>query len=153
MSQTIPNDFQLFKELHAFGREWIGVARGDDAVWAPLHRVESEPWRAGFMFMGVIQQDALRIHEYKHGITRRCLSLDVDGKAYAYTALAGSYVVLADVLTAVERVFEEIERFGATRETTYDAAYQQRRDQCLAAAGYHVVGISDRGVNVTNRTG
>ena len=53
MSQTTVDDRQLLNTLHAFGREWIGVGCGDADVWGALHRVMPEPWRPGFMFMGV----------------------------------------------------------------------------------------------------
>lgn len=149
MSQPILDDPLLMKQLYSFGREHIGIASGGDAMWAALHRVVPEPWWPGFMFMGVIQQGALQMYEYKHGITRRCLTLDADGRAYAFDSVMRSYAPLADVQAAIERVFEEVERFGATRETVYDDAYKRKRDQCLAAAGFRVVDVSDRGVSVT----
>ena len=150
MSQPILGDPMLMKELYAFGREYIGIASGGDGVWAALHRVVPEPWWPGFMFMGVVKQGALQMYEYKHGITRRCLSLDTDGRAYAYDPVTRSYAPLADVQAAIERVFDDIERFGVTRETAYDDAYKWRRDHCLAAAGFHAVDVSDRGVSVTS---
>ena len=111
--QTIPDAVELLKELHSFGREFAGVSLGLTDPWGPLHRVVPGAWCAGFMFMGVIQQAALRIHEYKHGITRRCLCLDAGGRAYAYDALTGKYGGVSDMRLAVERVFEGIEIFGA----------------------------------------
>src|ERR1700694_5160437 len=97
MSQPILDDPLLIKQLHVFGREYIGVASGDDRVWEALHRVVPEPWWSGFMFMSVIKQGALRMCEYKHGITRRCLTLDAEGRAYAFDSVTRSYAPLADV--------------------------------------------------------
>ena len=151
MSQSLFEDCQVLNELHGFGREWIGVGSGDaNDIWSALHRVVPEAWWSGFMFMGVITQGALQMYEYKHGITRRCLKLDADGHAYIYDPSKKSYMPLADVQAPVERVFEDIERFGATRETRYDDVYKWRRDHCLAAAGFYVVDVSDRGVSVTS---
>ena len=147
MSQTTINDREMLSALHAFGREWIGVGCGDEDVWAALHQVMPEPWRLGFMFMGVIAQGALRIFDYKHGITRRCLSLDNSGRVYRYDPGTQNYVPQTDATAAIEGVFEDIERLGATRETPYDEAYRQRRDDCLADAGYRVLSVSDRGVS------
>ena len=50
----------------------------DNNHWKPLVSRLGAARCAGFMYMG----QANRIHQYKHGLTRRYLLLDDDGRAY-----------------------------------------------------------------------
>src|SRR5689334_20628844 len=102
VSQPILDDPRLMKELYAFGREHVGIARGYVVVWAALHRVVPKLWWYGFRFMGFINQSTLQMYEYKHGITRRCLTLNAGGRAYADGPSTKAYAPLADVHAAIE---------------------------------------------------
>jgi hypothetical protein len=119
----------------------FGVAAGaEDADWAPLEAALPIEQCRGFMFMGYATAiDGSSIRLYKHGITRRYLMLDQRLRPYVYTE-RGHYVAWPHGLEdAIDRVFDGIERQGATRSTAYDDEYIAERDAALTAAGWRVV--------------
>jgi hypothetical protein len=87
------------------------------------------------MFMGRVNG----VYQYKHGISRRYLFLDDDGRAYE-AAGRGEFreIPFEEALARVEAPVKEM---GETLETPYDSAYIVRKDAALRAAGFEVVRI------------
>ena len=85
--------------------------------WKPLEARLSPARCAGFMFMGRLNG----INQYKHGISRRYLLLDDEGRAYqAFGKNEFREVPIAEALARVEAPLKEM---GETLETPYDSAY------------------------------
>ena len=82
---------------------------GDDPDWEPLHVVLPLEWCDGFMWMYRVEQDDATIELYKHGITRRYLSLDQDNTAYRFN---GTDYIQIPVAEAIDSVFAGIEEMG-----------------------------------------
>lgn len=109
---------------------------GDEPDWDPLHVVLPLEWCDGFMWMFRVEEDDAIIEMYKHGITRRYLMLDQYNRAYRYT---GEGHVRIPVAVAVERVFEDIEEMGWTRETAYNEEFVAEKHRQLREAGWTVI--------------
>lgn len=118
-------------------RAAAGATGSDEPDWAPLERVLPSAECAGFMFMGY-SDDPAGIRLYKHGITRRYLSLDERCRAYGYTRTGYREMPVAQ---AVETVFEGLDGASATRETPYDDDFRARREADLRRAGYREITI------------
>jgi hypothetical protein len=140
MECHLPDDETLKGILEEAWEEVAGPAGMDEPDWQPLERALPLAQCAGFMFMGY-SEDPAGIRLYKHGITRRYLALDDQGRAYRYTVFGYRKTTMEE---AVEEVFEGIEKTGATRETPYDDAWRAAKDAKLAEAGYRVIRL-DRG--------
>ncbi len=126
--------------------------------WGPLHKHVPKEWHGGFMFMGSVDHPHWgRVWYYKHGMTRKYLRIDQAGNFYREMEdpITKEFVLaqLADRNPAFDDVFKDIEKFGATRETSYDAGYKCRRDQALVEAGYTVASVSPEGVTEKRKWG
>ena len=108
----------------------------DEPDWDPLHVVLPLEWCDGFMWMFRVEEGDAVIEMYKHGITRRYLMLDQHNRAWRYT---GDGHVQIPVALAVERVFEEIEEMGWTRETAYNEEFVAEKHRQLREAGWTVI--------------
>jgi len=106
-----------------------------DATWTPLETRLGVLRCAGFMFMGRLNG----INQYKHGLSRRYLFLDDDGKAYEAAGRNEFREIPFD--EALARVEEPVKELGETLETTYDDAYVGRKEAALRAAGIEVLRI------------
>lgn len=89
----------------------------------------------GFMFMG----RSRGISHYKHGISRRYLLLDDEGRAYR-TVSSDTFeeIPFEEALAEVERPLREL---GATLETPYNAAFRERKSAALRAAGIELLRV------------
>jgi hypothetical protein len=87
------------------------------------------------MFMGRMNG----IYHYKHGISRRYLFLDDDGRAYEAAGREQFREIPFE--EALARVETPVKEMGETLETPYDSAYVARKDAALRAAGFDVVRI------------
>jgi hypothetical protein len=87
------------------------------------------------MYMGRVNG----IHQYKHGLTRRYLFLDDDGRAYEATGRNEFREISFE--DALARVAAPLAEMGETLETPYDSAYIKRKDEMLRAAGVEVLRI------------
>jgi hypothetical protein len=103
--------------------------------WKPLEARLGPARCAGFMFMGRVNG----INQYKHGLSRRYLFLNDDGRAYEAAGRSESREIPFD--EALARVTEPLERMGEALETPYDSAYIRRKDEALRAAGIEVLRI------------
>ncbi len=103
--------------------------------WKPLEARLGPARCAGFMFMGRV----IGINQYKHGISRRYLFLDDDGRAYE--AAGRNEFREIPFEEALARVTEPLDRRGEALETPYDSAYIERKDAALRAAGIGVLRI------------
>ena len=83
--------------------------------WKPLEARLGPARCAGFMFMGRLNG----VNQYKHGISRRYLFLDDEGRAYQPTGIEFREVPFEEALTMVEAPLKEL---GETLETPYDSA-------------------------------
>lgn len=103
--------------------------------WKPLETRLGHERCAGFMFMGRTNG----INQYKHGIGRRYLLLDDDGRAYE-AAGNETYrpIPFGEALSRVEAPLKEL---GESLETPYDSDYIRRKDAVLRAAGIHVLRV------------
>lgn len=99
------------------------------ANWKPLEAKLGAQRCAGFMFMG----RSNGINQYKHGISRRYLFLDDEGRAYESAGSDESREIAFE--EALGRVEEPLRALGATLETPYDAAYVTRKAAALQEAG------------------
>src|SRR5260370_12145499 len=93
--------------------------------WKPLETRLGAARCAGFMFMGRLNG----IYQYKHGISRRYLFLDDEGRAYE-SAERNEFREIA-FEEALGRVEEPLGALGPTLETPYDAAYLRRQAAAL----------------------
>lgn len=140
----------------------LALARAVDAVrdgigepvWTPLEALLPIEECGGFMYMGAtvdtrtIQQgggiERRTIFAYKHGITRKYLHIGDDLRTYVYLTtrctLDDPLYQLMNTEHIIRLVFADVERFGATRETKYNAEYIAERNARLVAAGYAVIG-------------
>ena len=79
------------------------------------------------------------INQYKHGISRRYLFLDDEGRAYqAAGRNEFREVAVEDALALVEAPLKEL---GETLETPYDSAYVRRKEAALREAGIEMLRI------------
>ena len=105
------------------------------ANWKPLERRLGPARCAGFMFMGRMNG----INQYKHGISRRYLFLDDEGRAYQASGRNEfKEVPFEEALALVE---EPLREMGETLETPYDSVYLRRKDTALREAGIDVLRI------------
>ena len=79
------------------------------------------------------------INQYKHGISRRYLFLDDEGRAYEAAGRNEFREIPFD--EALARVEEPLKELGETLETPYDDAYVNRKEAALRAAGIEVLRI------------
>ncbi len=103
--------------------------------WGPLETKLGTSRCVGFMFMGRVNG----INQYKHGISRRYLFLDDDGRAYE--AADGNGFREISFEEALGRVEEPLKDLGETLETRYDAAYVTRKAVVLREAGIELLRI------------
>ena len=104
--------------------------------WDPLHAVLPIGHCDGFMWMHREMWKDRTIEHYKHGITRRYLSLDHEGRAVVRRRRR---FVDVPIERAINAVFEGIEELGATRSTPYDEAYRLEKYRRLRAAGWTII--------------
>ena len=103
--------------------------------WKPLEARLSPARCAGFMFMGRLNG----INQYKHGISRRYLLLDDEGRAYQ--ALEKNEFWEVSIAEALARVEAPLKEMGETLETPYDSAYVRRKEVALREAGIELLRI------------
>ena len=111
-----------------------GVERPD---WEPIRKVLPVKHCRGFIFMGYSGE----VRMYKHGFTRRYLNVDPEGHTYWYDERNDSYIRVSKEL-ALDHVFEDIEKFGATRSTPFDDKARQKRAKAMKDAGWTVVRVT-----------
>jgi hypothetical protein len=104
--------------------------------WGPLHDALPLKHCNGFMFMYHDEWEGRVIEVYKHGITRRSLHLDHDGRAYFYRG--GGYLEVP-VVEAVDYLFEGIEEMGFTRKTPYSEEYRRQKYKKAKEMGWTVI--------------
>ena len=85
------------------------------------------------MFMGRVNG----INQYKHGISRRYLFLDDEGRTYEAAGRDGFREI--PVEEAIARVEAPLREMGETLETPYDSAYITRKDAALREVGFDVL--------------
>jgi hypothetical protein len=103
--------------------------------WKPLEARLGPAHCAGFMFMGRVN----RINHYKHGISRRYILLDDEGRAYQeFGRNEFREVPIEEALALVEAPLREL---GETLETPYDSAYLHRKEAALREAGIEMLRI------------
>lgn len=107
-----------------------------DSDWDPLHDVLPMKHCNGFMWMYRSTWNEETVEVYKHGITRRYLHLDHNGRAYEYHS--DRYVEIP-VDDAVDHVFENIEEMGATRETRYNEEYVREKHRRARELGWTII--------------
>ncbi len=103
--------------------------------WKPLEARLGSARCAGFMFMGRVRG----INQYKHGISRRYLLLDDDGRAY--DPVGSNEFRQIPFEEALARVVASLRQMGETLDTPYDCAYFRRKDAALREAGIEVLRI------------
>jgi hypothetical protein len=106
-----------------------------EANWKPLEAKLGALRCAGFMFMGRLNN----INHYKHGISRRYLFLDDEGRAYEPAARNQFREIAFE--EALGRVEAPLGVLGATLETPYDAAFIRRKAEVLKEAGTETLRI------------
>jgi hypothetical protein len=79
------------------------------------------------------------LNQYKHGISRRYLLLDDEGRAYkAIGRNEFREIAIGEALAMVEAPLKEM---GETLDTPYDSAYVRRKEAALREAGIKVLRI------------
>jgi hypothetical protein len=114
-------------------RSWVATQEID---WDPLHDALPMKHCNGFMWMYRVEWEGSVIEVYKHGITRRSLHLDHDGRAYLYRR--DGYLEIP-VKEAVDRVFEDLEEWGLSRETPYTEEYRREKYRKAREHGWTVI--------------
>lgn len=110
----------ISRELDAI-RERVLVG---DPEWDPLHDVLPMKHCNGFVWMYRSTCSEETVEVYKHGISRRYLHLDHNGRAYEYCSDRSVEIPVGD---AVDHVFENIEEMGATRVTRHSEEYVREK--------------------------
>ncbi|MBC8165252.1 MAG: hypothetical protein H7Y20_05180 [Bryobacteraceae bacterium] len=77
------------------------------------------------------------ISQYKHGISRRYLFLDDEGRAYEAVGRNEFREIPFD--EAIARVEEPLKALGETLETAYDHSYISRKGATLQEAGIEIL--------------
>jgi hypothetical protein len=90
------------------------------------------------MFMGY--SDDVRV--YKHGLTRRYLNLDPEGRAYTRKGSQWEEVPLKQ---AIDTAFDGLSSMGFKRSTPYDEKSRAKRHKILRDAGWAIVTLGDDG--------
>jgi hypothetical protein len=106
-----------------------------ESNWKALEECLGSARCAGFMFMGRVNG----INQYKHGISRRYLFLDDEGRTYE--AAGRNRFREIPVEEAIARVEGPLREMGETLETPYDSVYISRKDAALREAGFDVLRI------------
>lgn len=106
-----------------------------EANWKSLEAKLGALRCAGFMFMGRLNG----INQYKHGISRRYLFLDDEGRAYEPAGRDEFREIAFE--EALGRVEAPLGVLGATLETPYDAAFIRRKAEVLIEAGIETLRI------------
>jgi len=104
-----------------------------EANWKPLETKLGAFRCAGFMFMGRLNG----INQYKHGLSRRYLFLDDEGRTYEAAGRNEFREIPFD--EALARVEEPLKELGETLETAYDDDYISRKETALRTAGIDVL--------------
>jgi hypothetical protein len=115
---------------------------GGNPDWVPLHKVIPPEWWGGWMFMQGDLGPNGDIVCYKHGITRKSLHIDAEGRCWNYHYVGNNRPDIytpVDSIDAVLAVYKGIEDLGATPSTVYDSDYRERRNQALKDAGFTVI--------------
>lgn len=103
--------------------------------WSRLESQLGPDRCVGFMFMGRFHG----INHYKHGISRRYLLLDDDGRSYRTVADdTFEEIPFEAALAEIEAPLRDV---GATLETPYDQAFIERKAATLRAAGVPLLRI------------
>ena len=110
-----------------------------EANWKPLEEKLGCAHCAGFMFMGRMNG----VNLYKHGLSRRCLNLADDGRAYRYLLGRGRFEEIP-FEEALAWVAEPLAKMGETLETPYDEEYVARRAAALRVAGWEELRVQIR---------
>jgi len=106
-----------------------------ESNWKPLEERLGSTRCAGFMFMGRVNS----INQYKHGISRRYLLLDDEGRAHqAFGRNEFREIPFEEALALVEAPLKEL---GATLESPYDSAYVRLKEATLREVGIEVLRI------------
>lgn len=116
--------------------QWAEENLGDSPDWRPLETALPLEWCGGFMWMNRVVSGGVVIELYKHGITRRYLNIDTEGRAYEWTGEGYEPMNLEE---AIEHVFEKFEGTGWDRVTKYDDVFKAERYQMLRKAGWTVI--------------
>src|SRR5437588_133018 len=103
--------------------------------WEPLEARLGCARCGGFMFMGRVDG----IYQYKHGISRRYLFLDDQGRAYEAAGRNGFREIPLE--EAITRVVAPLLAMGEALETAYDSAYIRRKDAALRKVGIKVLRV------------
>ncbi len=103
--------------------------------WKPLESKLGEDRCVGFMFMGRMSG----INHYKHGISRRYLLLDDEGRSYQ--TVAPNIFQEVTFEKALEDVEAPLRALGATLRTPYDQAFVERKVAVLGAAGIELLTV------------
>jgi hypothetical protein len=114
-------------------REWSASQEPD---WDPLHEALPIEHCDGFMWMYRVAWMGELIEVYKHGITRISLHLDHSGHAYLYR---GDFYEEIPVKDSVDRVFEDIEEMGFTRDTAYTEEYRLEKHRRARELGWTII--------------
>jgi hypothetical protein len=78
-------------------------------------------------------------HQYKHGVCRRYLYLDDEGRAYEAAGRDRFREIPFE--RALARVEGPLHEMGETLETVYDDAYIRRKEAVLRASGIEMLRI------------
>ena len=87
------------------------------------------------MFMGRLNG----VNQHKHGLSRRYLFLDDEGRAYEAAGRGRFREIPFE--EALARVEAPLHAMGETLETAYDEAYMRRKEAALRATGIETVRI------------
>ena len=101
--------------------------------WKPLETRLGRVRCSGFMFMGRLND----INQYKHGISRRYLFLDDEGRAYE--SVGRNEFREIPFGEAIARVEKPLKALGETLETAYDHSYISRKAATLREAGIEIL--------------
>ena len=137
MSQQSDEDQQRFiLETSRFLDSYRDWSSAQEIDWDPLHDALPMEHCDGFMWMYRVTWKTEVIEVYKHGITRMSLHLDHSGRAYLYRGDGYEEIPVKD---AVDRVFDDIERMGFSRETPYTEEYRRDKYRRAREMGWTII--------------
>jgi len=144
--------------LKEYAKKMPRVKESED-VFKPLEQVVPKKWRNGFMFMGKYTYrvktltgqtwNVADIYDYKHGITRQYIHISPSGACFCNSG--DNVLKECPCHQAIDDAFQDIEKYGGTRETAYDENYKSERNKALKESGYTIFEVSPGKVKKINK--
>lgn len=120
--------------------------RDKSEMWKPLYNFLKEIFGDDYknaadscMYFGTMNISGTVVSQYKHGVTRRYITVDDNGNPYN---LHDKKLTKTTYKEAFDKFYEDIEKFsfiGGNPYFTKYSEYAEKRDNALKELGYNVI--------------